>query len=267
MFQKIALVAVVLSLSTAAHADFTPGVDGLTYGTGIYSHDGQFWDGADLPQAHDPTGTTYNVYTGVATAAGGLGLLEPSAPPIRDDIVNYDGIPEQINEYVTAAGGIRRVVNEATTPLGGDVYQIVITVLGSTPDGNPGDLWPAGFNLAGTPATSGAFAIGLGLPASLGGADPLTWQPSPTAVTLASVRVSTNGTFAAPIPIPPTFFAPSAADWNGVLVLTFPNGATGTGVQDAIELTLTVGKLPEPGSLAMLGLGAAAAIRRRRRTA
>lgn len=268
MFRKIAVAALVLTLSSAAKADLPPSVNSLLYGTNVYTLNGQLIGGGDLPQPHDPSGTTYNVYTGIANAAGSLGLLEPTAPPIRDDIVNYDGIPEQINEYVAAAGGIRRIVNESVTPLGAGVFQLVITVTGSDEGGGLGDLWPSGFAVGGQPGTSGGFGIGLALPASVGGADPLTWLPSPTAVTAASIRISTNGTFAAPIVLPLTFFTPSPANWNGVLAISFPNGATGNGIQDAIELTLTVGKVPEPGSLALLVVGTAGTLlRRRSRTA
>jgi len=263
MLRNTLTAVVVFSLASAAMADmgygpFTP------VGPIVRTLDGMAvtWD--DVPTPHDPTGTTYNVYTGIASAAGNLFLLESGTTPVRDDVVTFDGISEPINDYLAVAGGVLRSVNESITPLGGNLYTIVITVTGTSPTGAPGDLWPAGFSSAGVPLTSGGFGIGINLGAALGGSDPLNWGSDAIVVNSASFRVAASGVFGAPLAIPLGLFPPDSNDWNGVLGLSLGNGATGTGIQDIMELTLEVGKIPEPASMALLAAGAAAVLLRRR---
>lgn len=264
MLNRALALVLVLSLSSVASADmagspFTP------FGPTMHTLDGTTVSWTDMPTPHDPTGTTYGVYTGIASAAGNLFLLESATAPVRDDIVTFDGIAEPINDYIAVAGGVLRSVNETITPLGGNQYEIVITITGTSPTGAPGDLWPAGLSSGGTPLTSGALGIGITLPALLGGADPLSWSSDPIIVNSGSLRVAVSGVFGAPINIPLTLFPPNSNAWNGVLGLSLGNGATGTGIQDILELTLNVGKVPEPTSLALLAAGAAVLLRRRSR--
>ncbi|MFO0971970.1 MAG: hypothetical protein U1A27_00825 [Phycisphaerae bacterium] len=259
------LLGIVSVVSLFAVPAFGQLYDVTLAGPGVYELDGTKIPyeigGPEVPGATD----TYNVYTGVATAAGSLGLLEPSAPPVRDDIVAYDLAGELINDYVAAAGGVIRMVNESLTlnsPAAGQ-STLVITVMGTLPAGGPGDLWPSGFTLGGVAATSGGFGIGLGLPASLGGADPLLWNGLATVpVVSGSVRVATSGVFGAPGALPLSFFG--NGNWNGVVGIAFGNGATGTGIQDKIELTIVVNKVPEPMTMSLLSLGLLPILRRRK---
>jgi hypothetical protein len=215
-------------------------------------------------------GSTYGVFTGVATAAGNLALLEPTAPPVRDDVVLFDGIlpGEQINDYVAAAASVQRFVTESDVDNGNGTRTMTITVTGVLPTGGPGDLWPSGFNSGGTALTSGGFGIGLNLPASLGGADPLNFLAT-SEINSAGIAISTSGTFAAPLTLPSTFFDSTSigypvSGWNGVLGVSLGNGATGTAIQDGIRLTVNYTLIPEPATLSLAGLAAVGLVRRRR---
>jgi len=225
------------------------------------------WEPGNGNVVNMPSGT-YGVYTGVATAAGNLLLIEPTAPAVRDDIVAFDGIDEQINDYIAAANSVQRFVGETDVDNGNGTRTLTVTVLGRDALGAPADLWPAGFATgAGTAATSGGFGLGLGLPAALGGTDVFNLDPLDS-IQSADVAISTAGTFAAPLALPSTFFNASASypvtGWNGVIGIAFGNGATGTGVQDGIRLSITYVPVPEPTSLSFLGAAIAGALRRRR---
>jgi len=214
-----------------------------------------------------PSGSTYNVYTGVATSAGNLFLLEDTTTPVRDDVVPFDGLSDQINDYNAAAGGVLRRQIETDVDNGNGTHTTTFTVTGTNPAGGPGDLWPSGFT-GGTPAqplTNGGFGLGLALPASVGGADPVNWQLGDSILS-ANVAISTSGVFAAPLNLPSTFFgSPTypAPAWNGVIGISFTNGATGTAIQDGIRLSITYA-VPEPASLSLLCVGALGMLRRRR---
>lgn len=201
----------------------------------------------------------FSVYTGVATAANGLVLLEPTAPPVRDDVVGLGSTAEPINDYVAVAGGVRRFVTSSyqqdVTP-GVDV--ITITVFGRNANDAPADLWPSGLSAGGNPLVNGAFGIGLNLGA-LGNA-PLNLAPE-NALQQATLQWVTDGVLGPEINIPPTLFGPAFWNWNGVLGLTWGNGATGTGVQSDITLRLVI---PTPGAAAVLGFGSLCVLRRRR---
>lgn len=262
MLRGAVATCLVLAISSVVSADMNGGF--TPFGPAIQTLDGVTVSWTDMPTPHDPTGTTYGVYTGVATAAGSLILLESAAAPVRDDIVNFDGIADPINDYLAVAGGVLRSVNETITPLGGNQYSIVITITGTSPTGAPGDLWPSGLASGGNPLTSGALGIGIGLPAALGGADPLSWSSAAITVNSGSLRIADGGVFGAPINIPLTLFPPNSNAWNGVLGLSLGNAATGAAVQDVLELTLNVGKVPEPTSMGLLAVGAGAVLLRRR---
>lgn len=251
----VAVFAVVLSAGVAS-AQYTP-----------QPYTGTTWIGSFEPIGPETPGGTYGVFTGVATSAGGLALLEDTAPPVRDDIVPFDGNPDLINDYFNPANDIVRTVTETDVDNGNGTRTFTVTVTGQDPvTGGFGDLWPAGFQTsAGVPLTSGGFGIGLNLPASLGGADPLSLSPGDSIIS-STVAISTSGVFGAASNLPSTFFgspAYPANNWNGVIGISFGNGATGTLIQDGIRLSVTY-VVPEPASLSLLGVGALALVRRRR---
>ncbi len=206
----------------------------------------------------------YSVYSGIATAAGNLGLIDLN-PPSDNDLVAYDGVLEPINPYAVAAGSIQRTVNEIllpNTPAAGQTT-LVITIAGRTPAGGPGDLWPAGFTVGGVAATSGGVGLGLNLGAALG-SDPLLWGGGATVpVVSGALRIATSGVFGAPLALPlATFFG--NGNWNGLLGIVVGNGATGTGIQDILEITIVTSKIPEPATLALLSTFGLFPILRRR---
>src|SRR5688500_5814410 len=93
------------------------------------------------PREAPVVGGTYSVYTGVGTAAGTLTLLDAN-PPVRDDVVTFDLLPDQINDYAAIAGGVRRSVTETVT-VNPDLTQTMsIRIDGTNAAGAPADLWP-----------------------------------------------------------------------------------------------------------------------------
>jgi len=248
-------VALVTTLAASAHAQWV-----MEPMTGIS------WTPGDVPGPETPFGT-YGVYTGVATTAGNLFLLEDAVAPVRDDVVPFDGAADPINDYVAVAGSVTRSVIETDVDNGNGTRTLNITVTGTDPIlGGPGDLWPAGFTGGGQSLSSGGFGIGITLPASLGGADPLNLTAGDSILS-STVAISTGGVFAAPLVLPSTFYGSAAYPantWNGVIGIVFSNpGATGTLVQDGIRLSITY-VVPEPASLSLLALGGLALTRRRR---
>jgi hypothetical protein len=211
---------------------------------------------------------SYIVYTGVGTPAGAIGLAESSTAPARDDAVIFNGVEEQINDYVASVPpplvGQRRFVTESTVDNGNgtktDTFVIRAIAAGSD---TPADLWPQGLALSGVAATAGAFGIGgpAGLPASLGGTNPLALEPG-TTVLSANVDIVTDGVASGPFDLPLSFFAPSPAAWNGSLVVLLTGGAGDAGVDSQITVKITT--VPEPAAAGLLGGCAVLLLRRRR---
>jgi len=96
-----AAVALLLSCGIATAQSLTPytGVD---------------WEQAPEPDAPVP-GSTFSVYTGVATAAGTLGLLD-ATPPTRDDVVAFDVLLEDIDNYASFGANVTRTFTETNLP-------------------------------------------------------------------------------------------------------------------------------------------------------
>ncbi|TWT40558.1 hypothetical protein RAS1_42700 [Phycisphaerae bacterium RAS1] len=196
-----------------------------------------------------PTGTSFSVFTGLADAANNLFLIEPTTPPIRDDIVTFDAASELINDYLAVAGGVQRTVVESVV-VKDQTSTVQISVSGD------GELFPSGFSGSGQSLTGAGIGIGIGLPAILGGVDPLTW-PGPH-----SVRSATMSLVGSQPPLGPFDITGLLSDpWNGVIGVVVSN-ATGRGTT-AVRLDLVIDTVPEPASLALLSLGALAMLRRR----
>lgn len=236
--------AVLIAAPMAAHAStlLTP-VDAMAFST---------LDGQSIPTAGgiaSPNGTSFSVFTGLADAANNLFLIEPTSPPIRDDIVTFDAESELINDYLAVAGGVRRTVVESVVEQG-QTSTVQISVSGN------GELFPSGFSGNGQSLTGAGIGIGIGLPAVLGGTDPLTW-PGPH-----SVRSATLSLVGSQPPLGPFDITGLLSDpWNGVIGVVVSN-ATGRGTT-AVRLDLVIDTVPEPASLALLSLGALAMLRRR----
>lgn len=206
-----------------------------------------------------PLNTTYGVFTGESTAQGNLALLESSAAPTADDVVNYDLLPEQINSYVVAAGGITRTVTETLVGIGNGTYVLGISISGS------GDLFPAGLSVTISgqvrPLVNAVVGIGLGLPASLGGTDPLTWPQQPNAVSAANVNFRNTGTGDETGALDFLPLIANPLNWNGVFALQL-GGITGAGVNQ-VDIQMVIAKAPEPSSLVLLAGAGLLALRRR----
>lgn len=219
-----------------------------------------------------PDGTTYTVFTGLATTSNGLVLVESSSAPTFDDQVSWDGASESINNYLNIAG---------TGALGQGRTVVEQTLLGAGAGGNtllritvnsPGDLWPTGLAAGNPPAAlvRGGFGIGLNLGAVLsnGPQDPLLWGTAATVpITAARLFIVDSGGDSGPISLPlATFFG--GGNWNGVFGVVFsdttsPTGVTGFNVTQ-IRLELETPKVPAPGAAGVLGLAGLVAARRRR---
>ena len=233
----------------SAQAGFRPG-------------EGFDWDTTGGPDAPVP-GSTFTVYTGISTNQGTLTLLDAS-PPVRDDVVAFDLLPEQINDYIAVAGGVRRSVSESVT-VNPDLSQtMTVRVTGTNATGAPADLWPSGLVAGSLNFQAGALGLGLNLGAGLGN-DPVDFVGS--TITAANVVITQNGVDQAPIAIPLSFFTPSTSAWNGILGLFLENGATGTTVQNALTFNITFTPIPEPTIGAAALLTPSLLLRRRSRRA
>jgi hypothetical protein len=207
---------------------------------------------------------TFTVFTGIGTAAG-LSLVESSTAPARDDVVIFDGAEEQINDYLASVppplSGQRRFVTESSVDNGNGTRTDTIVVRALAAGGDtPADLWPAGLTVGGTPQTDGGWGLGIGLPAALGGSNPVNLEPG-SVVLSASIDIVSDGVASGPLAVPLSFFGPSPANWNGQIAIRFSGGANDTAVDSQITFAITT---PEPGSIGLLGAAAPLLLRRRR---
>lgn len=164
------------------------------------------------PVVASPTGTIYSVNHRVGADLDGNGPLPvtcyfiPTLPGAPDDVVNFDGIPEAIR---TDIFGTIPTVTESDTSLPDG--RRAITILTRSQTGT--DLFPPGLIEGGHPLTDACFAIGL--------VDPLTWTGLDTIIT-ANIEFLTNDiVVAGPFDAISFFSVP----WNGVVEITYPNGA------------------------------------------
>lgn len=262
---KIALaLAATATLASVASAEYV-----------ISPASGVTWDlGSPVLGPENVTpGSSFVQFTGLATAANALALLESSTTPARDDVVSFDGVSEQINDYIAAAGSTQRFVTESDVLNGDGTRTLTVTVSAVNPAGGFGDLWPSGFSSGGNALTGGAWGIGTGLPDSLDGiatpgTDGLNIDAGDTLLS-SSLAISVGGSFGAPIAIPATlFFGTGAtfprAGWNGNLSLALGGGANNADIQDALQFVVNYQPVPEPTSMGVLALAATALGRRRR---
>lgn len=209
-----------------------------------------------------PAGTTYTAFTGLATPTSLL-LIEPTAPALRDDVVTFDGVSEQINDYVTGAA---RFVNESVVSNGAGGFDLTISINVFDAAGAPGNMFPAGFS-GGSPAaplTRGGVGLGLNLGTALGN-DPLNFVPAGADfVSAASITIFRADGTNASLALPTSFFGAPAA-WNGVVGVIL-NGvvAADTATTRVTGVQWNISTIPTPGAVALLGLGGLIASRRRR---
>jgi hypothetical protein len=215
---------------------------------GFQQSTGVTWDTAG-PDAPVP-GSTFTVYTGISTNQGTLTLLDAS-PPVRDDVVAFDLLPEQINNYLPIAGGVQRSVTESVTVNPDLTQTMTIRVNGTNAAGAPADLWPSGLAAGTLNFQAGALGLGLNLGAGLGN-DPFNFVGS--TITAANVVVTRSGVDQAPVTIPLNFFGPSPSNWDGIIGLFLENAATGATVENALTFNITYTPIPEPATLGVAAL-------------
>jgi MYXO-CTERM domain-containing protein len=239
------IAGVLVASASSAFASVIPS-------NGVYNLDGSAVSGAYVGRT--PVGVTYSVYTGVASAAGSLFLLEGAAP--GSDLRTFGGAPSAINSYVASAGAITRTVSDSAVANGGGGFDLTVTVLGS------GNLFPSGFTSGSTPLSSAGFGLGINLGAL--GSSPLLFPENfVTAATVTLIRAS--GALAGPFNLPPASFFGAPAGWNGVVGVSLGNGAAvTTDPFTQVVWNISTSNVPAPAGTALLGLGLFAAGRRRR---
>jgi len=245
-----AAAAAALTVSTTAHAAISSKLTNVQQGTLPGSVQTGITPNAAVP------GDQYTVFTGLASSAGLVLIEGPAASPLTDDTVTFDGLIEALNPYATTPPTPRTVI-ESTIDNGNGTNTLSIHVSAGTMD-----LWPAGFTDGdGAPLTGGGFAVGFNLPDTLdnGVVGPtLAFTPQ----TITGVKLVFNNDPTDFATLPNSFFSVTPAG-QASLGVSF-GGATGLGITD-LDLQVTY-LVPEPASASVLGIGALAVLRRRRRS-
>lgn len=211
-------------------------------------------------------GDQYTVYTGLADAATAFYLTENDIAPVRDDVVLFNGVEEQINDYLNISGlplaGQRRFVSESTTLNGDGSRTDAIRIRAVNAAGAPADLWPGGLTYNGTPVPHGAIGLGLNMPPSLGGNQPFGLEPG-SLVTALSVEVVSDGVSSGQVDLPlSVFIFPSASAWDGTLGLVAFDGANDLAIDSEFTIRIT-SVVPEPSLASLAALSLLGARRRR----
>ena len=225
------------------------------------------WAGAPAGKSVAPGGS-YTVYTGLADDASQLYLTDNDTP-LRDDAVTFDGVEEQINDYLNISGlplsGQRRFVTESTTNNGNGSKTDTFRIRCVNAAGAPADLWPAGLAFGNTPLPHAGIGLGLDMPAVLGGSQPIAMQPG-SVITSLTIEVLSDGVLGGQIDLPlSTFIGPDPSHWNGVLGIILFSAANTSAIDSQITLRLTSTNVPEPSTFAALASAALLPLCTRRR--
>jgi len=203
--------------------------------------------GSPPSPTENPSGNSYWFVPGIG-GAGGFALSGTYVNSV------FDGNPQVIG---TDIAGSTITSSQSVTPNSGQFgnYDLSMTLSSS------GDLFPGGFSVGGSPATTGAIFMG-----SNAGGQNLAF-PGPAFVNSAIVTLfdSSGGIVAGPFNVTgfANFTAGPDGDWLGNFGISFGAGTAGAGVASAV-VNMNVDVIPSPASAAVLGFAGLAAARRRR---
>ncbi|QDV90002.1 hypothetical protein RAS2_10780 [Phycisphaerae bacterium RAS2] len=157
-----------------------------------------------------PIGTNYNLTPAESPngpANGCFPIFNPGLPGAPDDVVTFDGIPEQIRTLVN--GAVPQVVEQEMV-IGPNETHLTIQL--STPPGT--QLFPGGqFGPGMVPLTDACVLLGNALPLNFNG---------PKVVTNATIVFRQNATpVAGPFDVTSMFSTP----WNGTFAMELPGAA------------------------------------------
>jgi MYXO-CTERM domain-containing protein len=225
----------------------------------IYDLNGRLLELTQPPQGsytdRTPVGVTYSVYTGIATAAGGLVIIDTGAA--NGDLRTFGGAASAINPYIAAVGGQTRTVSDSAVANGFGGFDLTITITGS------GNLFPSGFASGGNPLTSAGVGLGLNLGAP--GNSPLLFAENFVQSATLTLKRASGAT--SPFTLPPASFFGAPGGWNGAIGIAVSNIAVAANETDpftSVIWNISTSNVPAPSGAAVLALGIFAAGRRRR---
>ncbi|MGB2985315.1 MAG: hypothetical protein WBE26_05480 [Phycisphaerae bacterium] len=181
-----------------------------------------------------PIGTTYSVFHLVGADLEGEGvttcfsIADEPPPGAEDDIVTYDGIPEDVRTDIL--GTVPTVVEDTTDNADGTHLLVVDT---SSPQGT--ELFPGGFfDLeSGKELTDACYWLGL--------PDPLDWEGMDSVIAASISYLSDGSIVVDPVDVTEMFSDP----WDGVFAVVLVDGA-GAGI-NGVRLEILVEKMsPDP---------------------
>jgi len=206
-----------------------------------------------------PVGISYSVFTGLATAAGGLTQIDTATA--GGDVRLFGAGASAINPYVVVASttlnGQTRSVTDLAVANGVGGYDLTITVTGSA------NLFPSGLSSGGNALTGAGVGLGLNLGARGSGALLFAENFVQTA-TMTLVRASGA---TSPFTLTPSVFFGAPNGWSGVAGVSVNNIAIAANEADPytqVVWNISTSNVPAPAGTALLGLGLFAVGRRRR---